>query len=144
MIPRFQIPRVADRCCPMKFLFFLALTFAVPLAITSCAVKLDPAGPYAGDKVLYATDASINAAYSVLDVFLAYELANRAALKQDVRDFANKVRREAPPLSKRILALRDVYALAPTAENKLALDTAIKLLRELLTQSTAYLVEKQT
>lgn len=121
----------------------LALAFFVA-ALGCNGVKLDPSGPYQGNVTLYATDQSINAAYSVLDVFLSFELANRLTLSQDVRDFANKVRREAPPLSKRILALRDVYALAPTADNKVTLDTALKLLREMLTQSTAYLVEKST
>lgn len=123
------------RCLPL---------LAPVVVLTACATRLDPSGPYQGNAALYATDASINAAVSVLDVFLSFELANRATLKQDVRDFANKVRREAPPLSRKILALRDVYALAPTDANKLTLDTALKLLREMLTQSTAYLVEKST
>lgn len=128
----------------IQFLFLIALTLSHFVFSGCTGTKLDPTGPYKGNTTLYATDSSINAAYSVLDVFLTFELANRQTLSQDVRDFANKVRREAPPLSKRILALRDVYALAPTEANKVSLDTAIRLLREMLTQSTAYLVEKST
>lgn len=118
-------------------LFFLALCLA------GCTTaKLDPAGPYRGNQTLYVTDQSIDASYRVLDVFLSFELANRATLSQDVRTFANKIRRDAPEWNRRILALRDVYAMAPTPANKASLDTVLALLREALTQASAYLVER--
>lgn len=126
----------------MKYLFLLAFSFAVSVAYVGCAGgTLAPSGPYT-NKALYVTDQSIDASYRVLDVFLSFELANRATLSQDVRTFANKLRREAPEWNRRILALRDVYAMAPTAANKASLDTVLKLLREALTQASAYLVEK--
>lgn len=131
-----------DRLKTMRTLLLLIALCLTPLAHVGCTTRLDPSGPYQGNVALYTTDSSINTVVSMLDVFLKFELTNRAMLPQDVRDFANKVRRETPPLSKRILALRDVYALAPTSDNKVSLDTALKLLREMLTQSTAYLVEK--
>lgn len=119
------------------------LLLILALCLAGCTnTQLAPAGPYAGNSALYVTDQSIDASYRVLDVFLSFELANRATLSQDVRTFANKIRRDAPEWNRRILALRDVYAMSPTRENKASLDTVLKLLREALTQASAYLVEK--
>lgn len=120
------------------------LLLVLCLAVAGCQTQLAPAGPYAGNTALYVTDQSIDASYRVLDVFLQFELTNRATLSQDVKTFANKLRREAPEWNRRILALRDVYAMAPTAANKASLDTVLKLLREALAQASAYLVEKPT
>ena len=116
------------------FFFSLALLCVLP----GCQTTLAP-GPYAGNAALYATDSVVTASFGVLDAFMAFQHANRASLPSDVNAFADRVRRDAPQWAKSILALRDVYAATPTAENRLALDRVLKLLREAVVQASTYL-----
>lgn len=120
-----------------KILLLITLAFCV-----ACSTTINTNGPYAGNKTLYATDQSIDAAFRVLDVFMKFQSDNRGVLPKEVNDFADKTRRDAPLWTRRLIALRDAYASAPTTLNKSNLDTVLKLVREAVVQASAYLVEK--
>lgn len=120
----------------------LALAFAAPLAFTGCQTAIAPAGVYGGNSSLYATDASITAAFQVLDVFMVFQYQNRASLPAEVNAFADRARRDAPGWARSIIALRDIYATSPTPENKTSLDQILRLVRGAVVQASTYLVEK--
>lgn len=129
----------------MSYLLFMfsVATVALFLGLSGCATgRLDTSGPYRGNATLYATDASIDAAFRVLDVFMSFQMQQRANLPADVNAFADKTRRDAPLWAKRIIALRDAYAANPTPDGKANLDTVLALLRAAVVQASAYLVEK--
>lgn len=123
----------------MKILRLFAL-IAVTFTLGCATPKLAPDGPYRGNSALYTTDSAITAAFGVLDVFMIFQMQNRVNLPADVNAFADRTRRDAPGWSRSIIALRDVYAANPTADNKLALDKVIRLVREAVTQATIYIV----
>lgn len=116
-------------------IFILAVT-------TACTTTLNPNGVYHGNKALYVTDASLDASLRVLDVFMVFQMNNRATLPAEINTFADKTRVDAPQWARRIIALRDAYAASPTTESKRALDTSLRVLREAVIQASAYLVEK--
>lgn len=128
-----------------KLILILSLAFALPILNTGCpSAPLEKTGVYAGKSTLYATDSSIAAAFQVLDVFLSFQMQNRATLPKEINDFADKLRVDAPKWGKSLVALRDTYAASPTPQNKANLDLTLRLLREAVTQASTYLVVKPT
>lgn len=126
----------------LRLLALVMLAFAAALTNTSCQTRLDPAGAYANNPTLYATDASITAAFAVLDVFMKFQHENRATLSPKVNEFADRTRRDAPQWAKSIVTLRDAYAASPTNENKVALNNVLRLVRVAITQASSYLVSQ--
>jgi hypothetical protein len=125
----------------MKTFRILAFLFAAALA-GGCATQLDPSGVYRGDQTLYSADMAIANSFAVFDAFLRYEHANRANVSPEATEFADRLRRESPKWFKRAVALRDAYALAPSAETRSGLQTSLAVLREAITQTTLYLAER--
>lgn len=123
----------------------VALVAAAP-TFTGCATNNRPlaeGGVYQGDNTLYNADKTISEAYDVMHKFVTFEYQNREALAAtpDVRKHADTVRLNAQQWIKSAIALRDVYAQQPTAENRDKLSNAIKILREAITQASAYLAK---
>lgn len=126
-----------------KYLLIIGLALTLPVFNTGCpSAPLDKTGAYANNSTLYATDSSIDAAFRVLDVFLTFQMQNRATLPKEINDFADKLRVDAPKWGKSLVALRDAYAASPTPQNKANLDLTLRLLREAVTQASTYLVVK--
>lgn len=108
-----------------------------------CA-SLDPAGPYQGDKVLFEADQAIGTAYGLLDAFVAWEHANRAALAgvPEIRKAADRIRAGAPGWIDSAIRLRDAYKLNPSGENREALASALRVLRQALAEAAGYLAQR--
>jgi hypothetical protein len=114
----------------------------VSLFTTGCGT-LAPDGPYKGDKILHTADASIVTSAALLKNFVEFEFANRALLSREnpkIKDAADQVRRNAEKWVRSALLLRDAYAIAPTAENRAALERALRVLRAAVAESGNYIV----
>lgn len=109
--------------------------------LTGCNTTLAPDGAYHGDKVLYSADKTITSAYETLHTFVKWEFENRAALSKwpEIKEAADIVRTNAEGWISSARALRDSYAVAPSADNKLALNNGIDLLQTALAEATKYL-----
>jgi len=124
----------------------IPLLFAVlsaALFLSGCAGsnrQLDPAGVYAGDKILYTADATITGAYETLDTFVAWEHKHRAGLSKwpEVRSAADYVRTNAKTWIDNAITVRELYKNFPTPENRKSLEGALVILRAALDQASAY------
>lgn len=116
------------------------LALLLPLLFVGCGT-LDPAGAYKGDKVLYVADQTIVGAYDALHAFVKWEFQNRDELSDDteVTEAADAVRLGAKRWISSAIALRDVYAAQPTAENRDRLNAAIAVLKQALTEAAQYM-----
>jgi hypothetical protein len=131
---------------PFKaFPFILAIVALVAFAPTQgCKSRaLDPAGVYQSDQTLYNADKVISESYDVMHSFVKFEYQNREALQgtPEVTKAADHVRNNAQQWIRSAIALRDVYATTPTAENGDKLNTAIRILREAINQASAYMAK---
>jgi hypothetical protein len=109
---------------------------------TGCGT-LAPEGAYKGDKLLYAADETIVGAYDALHTFVKWEFQNRAALadKPEITAAADGIRAGAQKWITSAIALRDVYAAQPSAENESQLSTALAVLKEALGQAASYMAD---
>ena len=121
-------------------IFALLLAGLVACGPTGCGT-LNPAGAYAGDKVLYDADAGIATSYDLLHTFVKWEYDNRAALAgtPEIKGYADSVRRQAPQWFASAIALRDAYHAAPNGGTRTALQSALAVLRQATTEATRYL-----
>lgn len=95
-------------------LFFVALTLVLN-CLVGCATQLDPSGAYQGDRVLYSADQTVNAAYTALDTFESWELANHGYLvihAPQVVQASENVRTNAPNWFQRYGSVKAIYIAA--------------------------------
>jgi hypothetical protein len=119
---------------------FLALAAVLPAALVSCGT-LDPAGVYAGDKVLYDADQTIAISYDTLHVFVQWEFDNRQTLAShpEIKQAADNVRLNAPHWFASAIACRDAYKATPTTQNQAALTTALDVLHQAIVEASKYM-----
>lgn len=120
----------------MKYLSILLLALLV-----GCGT-LDKSGAYAGNTFLYQSDQTVNTAYTALDSFESWELANRAALlatNPKIKVEADYIRTNAPQWFKSYFALRSAYLANPTGSAQADITATISLIQTALTQATEYL-----
>jgi hypothetical protein len=136
-----------DRPVRTTVLFQLAavLCFALVLGAGGC-VHLDKGtpdkpSPYAGDSALFDADQAITTGYDMLHVFVSWEFKNRAQLASvpEIRKAADHVRAHAEEWIDSASKLRDAYAASPTPENRSALADGLRVLRQAIAETTAYL-----
>jgi hypothetical protein len=128
----------------LAWLSTLALALFVAFAAPGCRT-LSPDGPYAGDEILYSADETIVASYDLLHTFVKWEYENRAALasKPEIKRAADHVRANAQQWIASAIALREAYALSPTAESRRSLKGALAVLRAALTEAVKYMAASQ-
>lgn len=119
-----------------------SLLIVALLALACGCGSLDKSGVYGGDKALYAADETLDISYTTLHQFVLWEQANRAALAgtPEIKQFADKIRTEAPQAFHSAVALRDAYKANPTSANMTAFQRALTVVHELMTQATIYFV----
>jgi hypothetical protein len=120
----------------MKTLPLLALL----VLLAGCA-KLDPTGPYHGDRVLYNADNAIVTANAVFVSFMKWEYENRDTLKAypEIRKAADKIRvGNRAWLSTAILA-RDNYKIIRNTTTEKALTDAVQVLMTSILDANKYL-----
>lgn len=123
---------------------FLILLVAASLPfIPSCAHKLAPTGVYAGDKVLFEADQTLTTGYDLLDAFVKWEKDFRPMLQgtPEIKQAADKIRRNAPDWFRTGFKLRDAYAANPGESNRTAVATSISVIRAALAESAFYLAK---
>lgn len=120
----------------------ISFSLAFMVLLLSACGTLDPAGPYAGDKILYEADQTIATSYAFLDTFVTWEKANAAGLTAQpaIHQAAEKIRREAPEWFKSAVTLRDVYAREPTPANRQSLAAILGVIQAALVEATHYLL----
>jgi hypothetical protein len=133
-----------------RFLYGLLLALALSFPATlpmGCHKTLVPEGVYAqpqgGGVVGYNTDLSITTAKDIFDAFLSWEKGNRPALSQtpEVRQYADKLRSEAPAWFKSAVALSDAYKASPTTDNLNAFNAAMAVIQSAVGQAQQYLAK---
>lgn len=115
------------------------------LLLTGCAHLApgtpDNPSPYA-DKVLFDAEQATVTGYDLLQVFVSWELNNRAALSKfpAVTKAADKIRAHSEDWIATVNRLRDAYAANPTPANRNALIDGLRVLRQAIAEATSYLV----
>lgn len=121
---------------------FLAL---VMVLTTSCGTLApgspDNPSPYGGDKILFESEQATVTGYELLHAFVTWELNNRKLLPLEVTKAADHVRSHSEEWIGTVNRLHDAYAANPTEENRSALVTGLRVLRQGIAESTAYLVK---
>lgn len=119
---------------------FLAMVLGSQIG---CATKLDPAGPYGSDAILYNADLVITTSYDIVHTFVLWEYSNRDALAAypGIKAAADVMRKEAPGLINSAMTLREQYAKEPTVTNRLSLNNVLSLLRKSAVEATKQMVE---
>jgi hypothetical protein len=124
-----------------RFLFvgFLIVSFFGCL-LAGCGT-LNPAGAYGGDAVLYQADQTISTSFAVLDQFVTWEKSAAPTLvdQPQIHAAAERIRQEAPAWFAHAIAVRDAYAANKTAENAAALNVALAVIQQALTEATTYM-----
>ncbi len=128
----------------MKFLKTLLLAVSLvfvaaapAVVVTGCATVAKD-GAYRGDKVLLNADSSMVASFSVIESFLRYEQQNRATLPVRTTEVADYFRANARKWRDSYFAVRDAYAIAPTPDNRSAMEKALALITAGATQAQLY------
>lgn len=120
----------------------VGVLLAVGLCLSSCnSAGLDKSGPYAGDQVLYSADQSVATAYDVIDLFLSYDLANKATVSASAHAFAEKLRAQAPGWFKSYTNVRQAYVASPTPDNRLQLTNALAVLTAAVAEARTHIAE---
>lgn len=126
----------------MKHLISIPLLALLLLTGNGCVRgTLAPNGVYVGDAFLYQTDFTISGAHTTIREFLKWEKDNRGLIPIEITQYADSIRRGAPQWFGSAVALRDAYSLNPSAANRTALQQALDVLRQAVTESTKYLVQ---
>jgi hypothetical protein len=94
------------------------------------------------DRVLFDMDLVLATSYDVLDNFLKWELANRAALagSPEIKKAADKIRLEAPKAFKSAVAIRDAYQQNPSVQTRSDLTRALDVLHAMIAETIKYRV----
>ncbi len=125
----------------LLFIGFAAALLAGGLmfSATGCATKVDPAGVYAGDTVLYKADLGEETTYQAIAAFLKWELSARATQKNpEVKAKADYLRANAPRWFQSYATLRAAYVANPTPGNRASLEAALTDATAVLTVVSQY------
>ncbi len=128
----------------MKFLKTLLIAVSLifvsasPAVVTGCATVAKD-GVYHGDKVLLNSDSAMVASLTIIDSFLQYEKTNRATLPLRTSQVADYLRANSRMWRDSYFAVRDVYAAAPTPDNRTAMKKALDLITAGATQAQLYI-----
>jgi len=116
-----------------------ALSFLL-LSSPGCGT-LDKSGVYRGDQLLYQSELTTVTSYGLLKTYLEWERDNEAALARwpAIHQSAKHIEANWQQWFKTAYALHDAYKLDPSQENAAALNTALKVIRAALTESTKYM-----
>lgn len=127
---------------PRLFRFALVgALLAGALCLSACSsANLAKDGAYNGDKTLYDADVGVATAYDVIDLFLSYDLANKATVSAATHALAEKLRAEAPGYFRSYTAIRQAYVSEPTPENRLKLTGALAVLTAAVAEARAHMV----
>jgi hypothetical protein len=119
-----------------------AVLFVLVLIFGGCRA-LDPAGPYNGDSFLYHSDLVYVTSYDVVHTFVAWEHANRDALKgwPRIKQSADNMRLHAKDWFATARAAREAYVVTRSGDARSAYERALEVLRIALAESTRYLNE---
>lgn len=125
----------------------LTVLIGIPMgsAVTGCR-HLDANGVYKGDTALYQSELATTTSYDLLDAFVKWEAANRAALAKwpEIKKSADTIRADAKQWFSTANALHDAYAANPTDENRAALQKAINVIRAALVEANGYMLKTAT
>lgn len=125
------------------------LLFTVGCARLSPGTAANPS-PYGGvsasgelktpDRILYDADFAIATAYDALHAFVKWEYDNRQALvgTPEIKQAADKIRAGAPAWFRSAVAVRDAYAVNPSADNRTALQRALDTLQQAIVEANKY------
>ncbi len=119
----------------------LGMAFMLFLGPIACQHKLDPAGVYKGDSILWDADGVIANGHDVLQGFVTWEEDNRATLAKvspEIKKLADRIVEQGPSWFSSALALRDAYAADPSKPNKDALTTGIAVLKAAISEAQHY------
>ena len=121
---------------------FALLTLAISLVFTQGCRKLAPGGVYNEDQVLYNADVTLLESYDLLHTFVKWEYDNRGAFNSipGIKKAADAIRRDAPGWFASAQRLRDAYKADPSQQNKDALTTALKVIRQAMSEASAYMI----
>lgn len=90
----------------------MLLIAAVTVTFTACQIRLDPAGAYHGNKLLYSADKTIDATRQSIQSFLSWEKTNEVYLMANAPSItraADAMRDKAPVVLKGAVTVRDKY-----------------------------------
>jgi hypothetical protein len=120
----------------MKTLPLLALL----VLLAGCA-KLDPSGPYHGDRVLYNADNAIVTANAVFVSFMKWEYDNRETLAKwpEIRKTADRVRANNRDWLETAIKARNNYKVIRNTTTENALTDAVKVLTDTIIDAQKYL-----
>lgn len=126
----------------MKHLISISLLALLLLTGNGCVRgTLAPAGVYQSDSFLYQTDFTISGSYTTIREFLKWEKENRGLVPIEITQYADRLRKGTPQWVGSAMALRDAYSFSPSAANRTALQQALDVLRQAVTESTKYLMQ---
>jgi hypothetical protein len=125
----------------MLLSMFVAVAALGGVLLSPGCGTLSSDGPYAGDQILYTADQTIVSSYDLLHTFVSWEYQNRAALsgQPEIKRAADHVRANAQQWIASAIALREAYAIAPTAETRKSLQNALVVLRAALAEAVRYM-----
>lgn len=124
----------------LKLLLICLLPLGAMSLYTGCA-KLDLAGVYHGDSILYHADLTIGVADSTMHTFMLWEYKNHEALKKTpkVNQLANKIRLNNVYWINTAIKARDDYALLKTDAGKNLLYDSLKVLTDVMAETAVYI-----
>ena len=109
------------------------------LAFGGCKTKLDPAGVYHGDTILYDADKIIVTAHENFVELYRWEKKYREVLPVEVSRAADFCRLNEEKWIRSAIALRETYKSAGTLENKDKLRLALNIVQTSLREAGAYM-----
>lgn len=129
-----------------KLLTGYALSFLLlgsVLLMTPGCGHLDPAGPYKGDQFLYGVDNTLVNSYSILHTFVKWEYDNRQAMSSipEIKKAADNIRANSQTWFATADKLRAAYVGDPSQANRTALEQAISVIRQALSEASGYLTK---
>jgi hypothetical protein len=95
------------------------------------------------DPVVVNAERTIEVARVTLDQFVKFEFNNRAKCPADVQAAAERVRRDAPELFKRVMKLKLAYKQNRNADGKADLMTAVAVLSSVASEAAVALAKHQ-
>lgn len=128
----------------IKSLILLVGITVSSLLLAGCVSSGDlaPEGVYQGKAVLFNTDTTLNSAYASMDTFLKWEYDNRAVFSTqmpEIKKAADHIRANGQQWINSAFALRDVYELNPTEENRANLQQILTVIRTALLEAAKYM-----
>lgn len=111
-------------------------SLAALLFLSACATRLDRAGPYHGDEILFRAHQSTTTGYELLRDFVRWEKSNREAFNTvpEVGRVANEIRLHGKDWVRSSIALADAYKANPNEQTKTALSASLDVIQTAISQ----------